>query len=247
MKWITRKKTSGKNNPVQTQPGNIPLSERWKEGLEASYVHYTMAQEFLSACMEYYADMDRINSRINEHNDQNDMHRKHIEDLLAGKKQQHDNVGKLLMSVHKECRNSVLEKLEIRKKVFITAGAVEFACLNECYRLRPDASILISKEDFTSLCQNEIISEYALKNIALSHKAKPDDPLMDDYHIPTRDQLSFYYDVTKHYYELTERDRVDEMFTPEGLIMLPDESGIYRLAEENILDKIVEIDYKGIV
>jgi len=241
-KWKKKKQTE------QAEDKSVPAF--WKaEKIDANDVLLSVSTSFLEGAVTFYNDIREAKKSIADHNAVNENDKKTIERIVSGEEYPEKNLDIMLLSFHKRhYEDRVALDMSRRNSMNIVMGFIQLECLRQCEMLRPDATLDTSKENLLAYCSMEAIEESALENLKKSELKG------FVYDLPTADELSFYYDVCAQYQKLFHEEedpkaegKISDMFTPNGLIQLPDEDGQYHLVEEDFLAAYVEIDYKGVV
>lgn len=226
---------------------------KWEDGLISAEDVMLMAScDFYKAALYYMNDIRTMKNSVKEHNDKIPYMQEILESVLSKESYNGKETDIMLLQLHKNDKSHAFSVAKFRGLTLI-AGMSALETMESCDEIRKDESLDISKENLLKYCNMPEIQEFAIDEyINDSHR----EITKEEVHMlcPTDTQLDFFYDAVYKYCRLLEEGHikktpfdVDNLFTEEWIMQLPDENGTYHVVEENYFKDYIEMDYKGVV
>lgn len=222
------------------------IPEKWGQGtITAEEVIDYTSLAFVKSAMQFFESNQSIEAQIKKHNEENKEYQKRVDNIAAGADYPQKNLDLMLLKMHKMNKDEAKQNVVFRNEVDILGGYIQLECIRECITSRDDGTLDTSKETFLKYCMQEETVAKAMKEM---------DGKDIEYVSVTAEQMSWFYDVCRQYMLLSileDEGKVNvstsSMFNENGAVMLLDENNKFCLAEEDLLLRYDEIDYKGVV
>lgn len=229
-----------KDNPKETN-----LVVLWKSNkISPDDILKRYATGFLSAAVYYYGFIDSARERVEMHNENCEKYQKAIDKLLSGIEYEGVSLDKMLLEIHKKDKSEILDILINDRFLDVLSGMSTIMGMRECNE----------HKHCELLAKDNLIEKCLLPEVVSIFKEEEKGLPFEDGRIPTREEMSFFYDACLEAVEVSEIAKKEDIpflpeiiFSPNGVLLKRDNEGHQVPAEDDVVAQLIELDYKEVV